>query len=306
MADLPGEGVIRSPRDVYGDTFTADLLEQYKLLCPLCRGGQRPSHRLQPIASRTQCRARGAVRDPDRRLRSGLVGGAGPCPRHHRLRPVAPDHPVAQELEPNQVRGDSRSGAAFSGCALHARMALGGAGTRQRLSRRHPYRAMDPVDVPCSARGRAGRLRCRSGGSLERHNAVTAPQAPRRRTAAGSMLFSSGRTAVSLPRRRLRVPSSLLPPLAQPPVPLATIRGRRVRVVSGFGACAVSFATTYTRCQPGSVARVLKTHDRPGRFAIWRMQRMGRALVQGRQSLDIRTEARGMHRLLRAHSSQNA
>ena len=31
MADPPGEGVIRCPRDVYGDTFTADLLEQYKL-----------------------------------------------------------------------------------------------------------------------------------------------------------------------------------------------------------------------------------------------------------------------------------
>ena len=31
MADRPGEGVVRCSRDAYGETFTADLLEQYKL-----------------------------------------------------------------------------------------------------------------------------------------------------------------------------------------------------------------------------------------------------------------------------------
>ncbi len=31
MADRPGEGVVRRSRDAYGETFTADLLEQYKL-----------------------------------------------------------------------------------------------------------------------------------------------------------------------------------------------------------------------------------------------------------------------------------
>ena len=31
MTDAAGEGVVRYPREVYGDTFTADLLEQYKL-----------------------------------------------------------------------------------------------------------------------------------------------------------------------------------------------------------------------------------------------------------------------------------
>ena len=31
MADRPGEGIVRRSRDAYGETFTADLLEQYKL-----------------------------------------------------------------------------------------------------------------------------------------------------------------------------------------------------------------------------------------------------------------------------------
>ena len=31
MAGRPGEGVVRCSRDAYGETFTADLLEQYKL-----------------------------------------------------------------------------------------------------------------------------------------------------------------------------------------------------------------------------------------------------------------------------------
>ena len=31
MAARPGEGVVRRSRDAYGETFTADLLEQYKL-----------------------------------------------------------------------------------------------------------------------------------------------------------------------------------------------------------------------------------------------------------------------------------
>ena len=31
MADRPGEGVVRRSRDAYGETFTADLLAQYKL-----------------------------------------------------------------------------------------------------------------------------------------------------------------------------------------------------------------------------------------------------------------------------------
>ena len=31
MADRPGEGVVRRSRDAHGETFTADLLEQYKL-----------------------------------------------------------------------------------------------------------------------------------------------------------------------------------------------------------------------------------------------------------------------------------
>ena len=31
MASRPGEGVVRCSRDAYGQTFTADLLEQYKL-----------------------------------------------------------------------------------------------------------------------------------------------------------------------------------------------------------------------------------------------------------------------------------
>ena len=31
MTDRPGEGAVRCSRDAYGETFTADLLEQYKL-----------------------------------------------------------------------------------------------------------------------------------------------------------------------------------------------------------------------------------------------------------------------------------
>ena len=31
MTDRPGEGVVRRSRDTYGETFTANLLEQYKL-----------------------------------------------------------------------------------------------------------------------------------------------------------------------------------------------------------------------------------------------------------------------------------
>jgi len=34
MTDRPGEGVVRSTREVYGATFTSDLLEQYKLYVP--------------------------------------------------------------------------------------------------------------------------------------------------------------------------------------------------------------------------------------------------------------------------------
>ena len=33
MASPHGDGIVRCPRDAYGDTFTADLLEQYKLYC---------------------------------------------------------------------------------------------------------------------------------------------------------------------------------------------------------------------------------------------------------------------------------
>ena len=98
--------------------------------------------------------------------------------------------------------------------------------------------------------------------------------APLRR--GGTSAYRTGSTASlkSCPRARglsVRHPppsqdaaSSLA--LAQSSASLASIRRRRLRVVSGFGSSAVSLNAIYVRFQCGSVIVVPNTHERSGRL----------------------------------------
>ena len=165
MESQPRDDLVRSPSDAYGETFTADLLEQYKLYV-----GSAEQVSARRIASSRLLLA----------LNAGFVALYGIEPAGFgqswwampvpllgivRVFAVVANHQVPQGSQPSEVHAHPRVRAALAGSTVHVRVAACRTGTGTTVSCRNRNRAMDSVDVPSPAHRSAGRAGAGSGDS---------------------------------------------------------------------------------------------------------------------------------------------
>ena len=214
MASQPSDDLVRSPRDTYGETFTADLLEQYKLYV-----GSAEQVSARRIASSRLLLA----------LNAGFVALYGiepagfgqswwavPVPLLGIIVCLLWSRIIKSHKDLNRVKFTliHELRAAFARSTVYMRVAPCRTGTGTAVSCSDRHRAMDSVDIPSAARRSTDRVGAPSGdGHARTAVAIASVATPGRSMHSKSTLQAYG---ANRPGRLRACPSGTRSPIDTP------------------------------------------------------------------------------------------